>query len=352
MSPVPIKFPLDPTGNSPGNYVKGELKTLRNTKTRIFATQYGPFYTESLVVKDTATNRVLTRNVDYFATEMYQMPTEMFGKEICAVVVITDPTCGSNISVDYQALGGEFSYSYDAIIQLISKLNLDNRPVEWGNIIDKPDEFQPAPHLHDVGDVYGMEYLVGAIERVSQAIQLGSAAGESKIYSYLDSQVKQLYTALNAYASQTQTKTSIINALGYRPADSRGDTFAGPVTVPGITLSGYLKEGIVKVDARGSETVLDLSQGSIFFVSVYASSGIRFDTSKIADLQTDQSISFTVVLVNVVANAGISFVNTVAWSGGQTPPRTVTLNGRDEYYFSTFNSGASYTGSLSDQDVK
>lgn len=353
MAPVPIKYPLDPTGISPANLVVGEAKTLGNTKIRVFGMLYGPFFTESLVVKDAANGRVLIRDVDYYATEMYQLPTEMYGKEICAIVIITNQTVSANVTVDYQVLGGEFSYSYDAIVQLITKLNLDNRPVAWGSLIDKPDAFEPAPHLHDAGDVYGMEYIVVALERVVQAIQIGSLGGESKIYGYIDSQVQALYAAINDFATTTQTKASVLKALGYTPADKAGDTFTGAVTLSkGLNLASYLKESIVQVEARGSETVLDLSAGSIFFIKVYASSGIRFDTSKITGLGANDSISFTVVIVNAVANAGISFVNTVAWSGGNIPPRTVTLNGRDEYYFSTFNSGASYTGSLSDEDVK
>jgi hypothetical protein len=353
MAVVPIKYPLDPTGISPANKVVGEAKTLTDATVRVFATSYGPFYTESLVVKDVATNRILKRNVDYFATEMYQLPTEMYGKEICAVVVVTDKTCGANIAVTYQALGGEFSYSYDAIVQLISKLNLDKRPVAWGNIIDKPTQFDPAAHLHDAGDVYGMEYIVNAIDRLGQIIQVGSLAGESKMYNYIDNQVNQLYGALNAYAAAGITKQAIVTSLGYTPANAAGDTFTGPVTASkGFNLSSFLRESIVKIDARGSETVLDLSAGSIFWVKVYASTGIRFDISKIPNLVADQSISFTVIITNAVANAGISFVSTVNWAGGDVPPRTVGLNGRDEYYFSTFNSGSSYTGSLSNQDVK
>lgn len=354
MSPVPIKFPLDSTGASPGNLVREEHHVLRATPVRIFATRYGPFFTESLVVKDIVANRILTRGRDYYATQMLQLPTEKYGKEICTIVVVTDPTCAPNIHVNYQALGGEYSYSSEAIAKLIETLQLDNRPVKWGNIFDKPaDGFIPAPHLHDAGDVYGLEYVVTALERVTQALQVGSLGGESRMYSYIDARIKEITEAILELSEDEATREGILAALGYTPADRAGDTFTGTVGFDkGIVLNGSLREKIVKVNANTSETLLDLSLGSIFEVSVAASTILRFKTDTLTELKPNQAISFTIVFVNAVANRGVSFDSIVKWADGQVPPRTLEVNARDEFYFSTFNGGASYTGSLSDKDVK
>jgi hypothetical protein len=353
MSPVPIKFALDTSGISPANLVKDEPRTLRDAAVRVLSTRYGAFYTDSLAIVDTATNRSLTRGRDFYATMMSQIPTEQYGKEVCSVIIITDPTCGANVKISYQALGGEYSYSAEAIEQMVATLNLDKRPVKWGAIIGKPDGgFTPAPHLHDSGDIYGMEYVVSALERITQAIQLGSAAGEGFIFSYIDAQLKEVYGAIQAIGDTSQTKGSIIAALGYTPANKAGDTVGHLVLEKGITLSGYLKEKIVKIRATTSETLIDISVGSIYEITVAASTLVRFNPSKIASLASDDSISFTVVFKNEVADRGVAFDSNIQWSGGQVPNRTTTLNARDEYYFSTFNGGASYTGSLSDKDVK
>lgn len=353
MSPVPIKFALDASGISPANLVKDEPRVLRDAAVRVLSTRYGAFYTESLAVVDVATNRSLTPGRDFYATMMSQIPTEQFGKEICSVIIITDTTCGTNVKISYQALGGEYSYSAEAIEQMVATLNLDKRPVKWGAIIDKPaGGFTPGPHLHDSGDIYGMEYVVSALERITQAIQLNALSGEAFIYSYLDAQLKEVYEAIQAYSEARQTKENILAALGYTPANKAGDTVGHMVFEKGITLSGYLKEKIVKIKTTGPETLIDISLGSIYEITVANSTLIRFDPSKIQKLESTDAISFTIVFKNEVADRGVAFDSNVQWSGGQVPNRTVTINARDEYYFSTFNGGASYTGSLSDKDVK
>lgn len=353
MSPVPIKFALDPTGTSPANRVVNEPKTLRDATVRVAATRYGPFYTESLGIRDVAANRNLVPGRDFYATVLCQIPTEQYGKEVCSVIVITDPSCGAQVDISYQALGGEYSYSADAVEQMVATLNLDKRPVKWGDIIDKPEDgFTPAPHLHDSGDIYGMEYVVAALERISQAILIGATAGETRMYEYLDAQIQEIYAAVRAYAESGQSKEGIINALGYVPVNKAGDEVGHLRLTKGMTLSGCLKETTVKIRATTSETIIDISKGSIFEITIAASTLLRFDPSKIENLQPNDTVSFTVVTKNEVANRGMSFDSNVQWSGGRVPPRTITVNGRDEYYFSTFNGGASYTGSLSDQDVK
>jgi hypothetical protein len=354
MSTVQIKYPLDPTGVSPDNLVRDEPKALQARKVRVFVMNNGAFFTESLVVKDAATSRVLTRGVDYYASEMYELPTLRYGKEICAVVCVTDITCSSNVLVSAQMLGGEFSYAHDAVVQLVTALQLDDRPTSWGNIIGMPELFAPAPHLHDIGDVYGFEYLVQAVQRLGMAITLGSAAGENKILAYVDAKVDALQTAFNAFSQQYLSKSAILGALGFTPANKGGDSFDGPMSFNrGLVLKSYMKEAVVKITATEANTVLDLSQGSIFEITLKASTGIRFDTSRVDDLQPGESLSFTLILVNdVTAGRAVSFVSPTRWSGGLIPPRTTTANGRDEFYFSTFDSGASYTGSLSNQDAK
>jgi hypothetical protein len=187
MATLPvIRYPLDPTGTSPDNLVQGELHTLPARLIRAVATTYGAFYTESIVVRDTSNNQVLTKGVQYYPAELYEIPTAKFGKEVCAIIVITDPSVSSEISLQYQAVGGEFSSSVTAVIQQIEALNLDDRPIEWGSIIDKPDEYPPSHHLHDAGDIYGFEYVVHALDRIRAAILMGDDVSHDTIYQYID----------------------------------------------------------------------------------------------------------------------------------------------------------------------
>ena len=93
---------------------------------------------------------------------------------------------------------------------MLNSAEFDNRPVAWGDIIGKPDAYEPAAHYHDAGDIYGFEYVVTAIERVRSAILIGDDATHDEIYRYIDNwgtqlgtQISTLQAQLNAHKADT-----------------------------------------------------------------------------------------------------------------------------------------------------
>ena len=185
----PIRYPLDLTGTSRDNLVLNELHTLKPTRVRAVALQNGAFYTASVVIRDVATARVLVVGQDYEFDNLYQMASEHAKAEVAAIIVITNTEVSNTISVDYQCIGGLYGYSTTAIMQQIEDLQLDNRKVEWGNIYNKPAVYPPAKHLHDIGDVYGFEYLVQAIQQLRHAIMVGDEGSHENIYRYIEKTV-------------------------------------------------------------------------------------------------------------------------------------------------------------------
>ncbi len=181
-----IRYPEDRTGESQANRVKNEPHELPSRNVRAIAPLHGPFYVHNLTVRDKSNNRLLVRGVDYEVGEFYDVPSARSSKTVCAIILITNRQVSSLVEIDYNVYGGEFSYSTQALIDMINALNLDNRPVEWPNIIGIPDEFNPAPHLHDIGDLYGFEYLVSILDRVREAILIGDAAHHDAILDYID----------------------------------------------------------------------------------------------------------------------------------------------------------------------
>lgn len=179
---VPIKYPLDQTGTSINNRVVGEPHVLGVRTNRAFVPSHGPFYARSgLVVRDAANGRVLTSGVHYKPVQMDPATTKLTAKMTCSVIVITDPTVSSNVEVDYQVVGGPQSSSVGAIQAMIDSLNLDERPVRWGEILGKPQLFEPAPHLHDAGDLYGFEFVVASLYAIEEAILVGDAAAHLEL---------------------------------------------------------------------------------------------------------------------------------------------------------------------------
>lgn len=196
MPTTVIKYPLDLTGRSADNLVIAEPHGPAVNGNRAFVPSYGPFFTRSLVVRNRATGTALTPKVHYNAAQLFEDATLKTGQEICSVIVMTDAGLGIEVEIDYQVLGGDYSSSITAIQEMIAALDLDARPVHWGSLLGKPVQFPPAPHLHDLGDVYGFEYVVAALEALRQAILMGDSAAHDELLQYVDYQDGQLSTRI------------------------------------------------------------------------------------------------------------------------------------------------------------
>jgi hypothetical protein len=214
-----IKYPLDLTGTSPENNVLGELHALEPGINRAAVPRYGAFYTESLVVRDTIDGSVLVKNDQYVPIMYYADPSERSGKEVCAGVIVTDGTVSSEISIDYQVVGGDYANITQVIIDLINNLNLDDREVMWGDLLGRPDAFPPAQHLHDIGDIYGFEFVVQALNEVREAILLGDIASHDELKAMIEDRyqkaldrAEEVRDELNAHEARTDNPHVVTKA--------------------------------------------------------------------------------------------------------------------------------------------
>ena len=181
-----FRHELDLTGVSPNNLVANEPHTMKARNRRIVVPLYGGFYCESLVITDTVTGRTLVDNQDYIVDDFLQVPMDLSGKEIATTIVVINKAISATVSLTYQTVGGLYSVNADELKQQIETLKLDNRPVLWDNILGKPDAYPPTPHMHDIGDAYGFEYIVHVLERIRQAILLGNSAELALIWDALN----------------------------------------------------------------------------------------------------------------------------------------------------------------------
>jgi hypothetical protein len=180
-SPLAIRYPLDLTGINPVNLVRNEPQSLLSNQFRAIVPDYGPFFTKGLIITDLANNQVLVPHTQYTCCELIQDATTETGLEVMGVILIIDQTVSANVELTYQVLGGQYSYSTDALINMLATLQLDDRAVQWGQIIGIPSAFPPTQHLHDLGDTYGWQFVVDALDNVRQALLIGSSAASDSI---------------------------------------------------------------------------------------------------------------------------------------------------------------------------
>lgn len=202
MATNPIfRYPLDPTGVDPDNKVIGEEHTLPNRPIRALAPNYGLFFTESVVLVDLNTQQPLTSG-QFRCVEMQELPTARYAKEICSVILIEDTSVSNNVALTYQVLGGDYSYNSQALVDMVNHMDTENRPVNWPDVLNKPPGYNPAPHYHDSGDIYGFEYVVHALDRLRQAVFIGDEAAHDELRRYIDDAINNSSGNVAALANQ------------------------------------------------------------------------------------------------------------------------------------------------------
>lgn len=212
-TPSIIKYPYDPTGIAVTNLVLDEMHEVPNSVNRAFALYGGPFYSDSVELRSLPNNTLLTKGVDYEALYLYQEATIATGKEVTAVIYITNPAISGTLSAKYQVVGGEYSSNVSAILQLLSGMGTDGRLVEWNDISGVPETFPPSPHLHSVGDLYGMEAIVDAVNTLKDTVLDGNAAALTILSAQVGTQAGQISALLTANQQQAELIALLTNRV-------------------------------------------------------------------------------------------------------------------------------------------
>lgn len=198
MANTIFKYPLDLSGTNPDNKVIGEAHTIGVRKGRVFCADYGPFFGDSIVLVDGVTGRELIPMEDYRLVHYYKEAADRTGQGVYSAIQIHNLNVSTTILMTAQMVGGEFSYSTYAILQALEALQNDERPIQWGELIDVPAQFVPAPHLHDVYDLYGMKALVEVNADVAAALREGDVASRNLLLK----QINDRFVAFDKFCMQ------------------------------------------------------------------------------------------------------------------------------------------------------
>jgi hypothetical protein len=168
--PTLYKLSLDKTGVNPDNRLVDEPHDLPNGRFRAVAPMYGAFFIKGFIVKDALNDRVLTLGQDYRFIELYATLTQLFDQEVAGVVVITNSTVSARVLVTYQAVGDHYAHNNEALVNLLGSDVGQQVSESYLDVVNKQTTFVPVPHVHDIGNGMGFEFLVYALERLRAAI--------------------------------------------------------------------------------------------------------------------------------------------------------------------------------------
>jgi hypothetical protein len=212
-----INYPLDISGINPTNKVNNEIHVITPLR-RAVAMNYGPFFEQGLVVRNSITNAILTPVVDYSIGLIYPAATMATKKAVYCFIVVNNLSITS-ISVSYQVLGGEYSQYTGALQEILNTLALDERPVEWGSLIGLPEGFAPVPHQHPAYSIHSWGAMISALDRLKSAILVGNQQAVNELYAY----VNTVFGSSNApIATIAEANEGVSNAMRITPFNLKG----------------------------------------------------------------------------------------------------------------------------------
>lgn len=242
----PSRYNVDLTGTNINNRVEGEIHNLPNKINRSVAPTYGPYYTGSLEVYDAVTNTRLTRDIHYKCLDVVGLPTAQSGKEICTIIVVTHPSVSDSVRLNYQALGGGYERTFEAIKLLMDNLMSDTRPILWPNVLDRPSTFEPSNHLHRIGDVIGFEYMVAELERLKSAVLLGDEIAHMEILAYIDVSI----SGLRQLIDDSQNTVTLLAVTGATDANNSA--------IAALTQTNTLVDQVQQLTAAVDAALVDI----------------------------------------------------------------------------------------------
>ena len=196
--PINTVYPLDLSGTAIDNRIVGEAKHIAVDPDRVFIPTGGPFYTKSLRVKRSGV--LLTPFTDYKCLELNVDGTLASGKEVCNVILIS--AAGTDFTIDYQVIGGEYSDLSNELASLIANTPLNQLGVlEWGGIVNKPLKYPPSVHYHFPFEWRGYTGVLAQLEAMRQAIISSDSSSLSTIFTFIQDNIQYItseYLSANA----------------------------------------------------------------------------------------------------------------------------------------------------------
>ncbi len=193
-------FELDTTGKSKAHRKENEVYTLPNPGkyARAISLTMGCFFTESVIITDGVTSVELKKGIDYIVTEVYSSLSIIYGKEIAATLVITNPSVSSTVKVSYNFLGTRFANNIQSLAASINR-EADSRDIsslQW-DLMNKAKTFIPSDYARQIGSGVGFEAIVFGLERIRSTILYGDFDIDMTIGQFVDKFIVAIDRALS-----------------------------------------------------------------------------------------------------------------------------------------------------------
>lgn len=184
MEPL-FRYGLDFTGVNPDNFVSNENHKLSTRRNRAVVPKAGAFFADSLVMIDNHTSRILNRGIDYVFVELNQILSLRTGKDIFGAALVINRSVSPDIKISYNCVGGVHCQSAQTMFDLLEKIPDNSLDFSWYEVDNKPEEFNPTPHFHPIGEATGFEKICHAVDKIHKSLIYTDLPVFRKIISYM-----------------------------------------------------------------------------------------------------------------------------------------------------------------------
>jgi hypothetical protein len=163
------RYPLDITGTAITNKVINEPRNISpgNGQTyNFFLPKAAPFFGNSLVVRHAVSGTVLVPGIDYVPSYRFISASNTAGTDVFGAVTILNTFFTGTFNIDYQSLGGEYTYDEQSLLEILAATQIDPRVTNWESVIDNPSLYDPEDHLHHASTSMGYDEMVAALQNL------------------------------------------------------------------------------------------------------------------------------------------------------------------------------------------
>lgn len=214
MSIKRFMMPLDYTGELQSNRVSGEVHELAKTNFKLVVPYSGYFYTHNFKIYDEASNP-LERGTHFefvYANEEVQMRTA--GLEVVGALILRPNVKSDTVRLHYNQVGGPYANYTRAIEQALQDLDLDGRTVDFANLRNVPEYFTAGPHVEDIGNVFGFEYLRLGLDRIRDTLERSGATTSQQVAGLLGDLIDSINLMFQTHASDPKAHHTTANDVG------------------------------------------------------------------------------------------------------------------------------------------
>jgi hypothetical protein len=199
--PIVQQYKTDITGTNPDNQILDEPKHIEAGEwTRIIVPLHAPFFVDSLVIH-TLDGSPLTLNKDYRIFRLMSRLTELCATPVACMIELIDLMI-TDVLMDYKVVG-EFSLIDTDMLQLITSAVINDRPVLWDNLKDKPVVFPPVLHSHSlITDIVAWQDV---IECMDLFLAMQTANGKNPFQVRIDHYHDLVTSYIDVYSDMLTT---------------------------------------------------------------------------------------------------------------------------------------------------